>query len=80
MPRAFGFDDDSAYHEALEAHVRAQEAHRRESEAAAKKKRRASLGLPEEGKSAQVCSSLLKTAQDVVVACTIPCKLPCILR
>ena len=66
MPRAFGFDGDSAYYGSLEAHVRAQEAQRRESEVAAKKERRASLGLPEEGKSAQVCSSLLKTSLSLV--------------
>ena len=49
MPRAFGFDGDSAYHESLEAAVRASEAKKREERENAEKERRASLGLPEEG-------------------------------
>ena len=51
MPRAFGFDGDSAYHESLEAAVRASEAKRREEKEIAEKERRKSLGLPEDGKS-----------------------------
>ena len=49
MPRAFGFDGDSAYHESLEAAVRASEAKKREEKENAEKERRATLGLPEEG-------------------------------
>ncbi len=49
MPRAFGFDGDSAYYESLEASVRASEAKKREEKANAEKERRASLGLPDEG-------------------------------
>lgn len=49
MPRAFGFDGDSAYHESLEVAVRASETKKIEEKENAEKERRASLGLPEEG-------------------------------
>lgn len=47
MPRALGFDGDSAYAESLEQAVRASEAQKREEQAEAERSRRASMGLPE---------------------------------
>jgi hypothetical protein len=49
MPRAFGFDGDSAYYESLEASVRASEAKKREEKENLQKERRRSIGLPEDG-------------------------------
>ena len=63
MPRAFGFDGDSAYHESLEAAVRASEAKKREEKENAEKERRASLGLPEEGTYVATQSHCVYAAQ-----------------
>ena len=47
MPRALGFDGDSAYYESLAASVRAEEGAKQASADAAAAERRQSLGLPE---------------------------------
>ena len=48
MPRAFGFDGDSAYHESLRTAVLASEAQKQSERAIAERERRVSLGLPAE--------------------------------
>ena len=48
MTRAFGFDGDSAAHEALERKVREDEAAKRQASESAARERRASMGLPED--------------------------------
>ena len=62
MPRAFGFDGDSAYYESLEKKVLADEQKRRETEAEAVKERRRSLGLPEDEKLSRKEKKILKDA------------------
>lgn len=48
MPRAFGFDGDSAYYESLAAKVRADEAAKKAATIEAARERRRSMGLPED--------------------------------
>ena len=48
MPRAFGFDGDSAYYESLSTAVRKSEADKAAAEEATRRERRASMGLPED--------------------------------
>lgn len=62
MPRAFGFDGDSAYYESLEKKVLADEQKRRETEAEAVKERRRSLGLPEGEKLSRKDKKILEDA------------------
>ena len=50
MPRAFGFDGDSALYESLETAVRKSEADKEAAQEATRRQRRASMGLPEEEK------------------------------
>ena len=50
MPRAFGFDGDSAYYESLSAAVRKSEADKATAAEATARERRVSLGLPEDEK------------------------------
>ncbi len=49
MTRGLGFDGDSAYHESLEAAVRASESQKNLQREEGQKERRKSLGLPEDG-------------------------------
>lgn len=65
MPRAFGFDGDSAYYESLEKKVLADEQKRRETEAEAVKERRRSLGLPEGEKLSRKDKKILEDATGV---------------
>ena len=53
MPRAFGFDGDSAYYESLSAAVRKSEADKEAAAEATRRERRTSLGLPENEKQSK---------------------------
>ena len=62
MPRAFGFDGDSAYYESLEKKVLADEQKRLETEAEAVKERRRSLGLPDNEKMSRKDKKVINDA------------------
>jgi hypothetical protein len=60
MPRAFGFDADSAYYESLAAAVRKSEADKAAAAEATARTRRASMGLPEEEKRSKKDAKKIK--------------------
>ena len=64
MPRAFGFDGDSAYHESLRTAVLASEAQKQSERAAGERERRVSLGLPAEEEQKKRRFSLRKKSID----------------
>ena len=64
MPRAFGYDGDSAYYESLSAAVRKSEADKAAAEEATRRQRRASMGLPEEEKLSKKDQKKAKEARE----------------